>query len=410
MTQEIALPQEKTIGAKNIQARNYWHLYWDVFWYGLTFGSTLSFLSVFATRLGATGWQVGLLTAGPALVNVLLTVTASKWVDTRPLGRTVTQTAIWQRLGLVALAPLPFLFSDPVKIWVALILILITAVPGTGLAIAFNAFLATTVPGQDRGHVVGIRNALLAATITASFWGSGWILDQLSFEWGYAVVFGLGAIGLVMSTVHLAQVKVPEVRNFPPPPAGKPQAGLEIFARIGGAYRWAMLAYFLFHFGLLITSPLMPLFWVNEIHLTDGQIGVVNAVYYLSMLVTSFTLSPLTRRFGNHHLTVWGTMVQILYPALTGCSNGLPLLIAANIIGGASWGVLGGTYLNRLLEIVPEDSRPTYLALYNMALNLATFSSTLIGPLMADFTGLREALFIAGVIRLLSGLALARWT
>lgn len=408
MTQEIALAQE-TIGLKNIQAKNYWHLYWDVFWYGLTFGSTLSFLSVFATRLGATGWQVGSLTAGPALVGVLLTVVASKWVDARPLGQVVTQTAIWQRLGLVVLVPLPFLFPDPVKIWVVLILILLTAVPGSVLAVAFNAFLAATVPSEDRGQVVGIRNALLAATITVSFFGSGWILDQLSFEWGYAVIFGLGAIGLIMSTVHLAQVQVPE--TSPHPPASKISAGgLDIFAPIGGAYRWAMLAYFLFHFGLLITSPLMPLFWVNEIHLTDGQIGLVNAIYYLSMLATSFTLSPLTRRFGNHRLTVWGTLVQILYPLLTCFSSDLTLLVAANIIGGASWGVLGGTYLNRLLEIVPEDSRPAHLALYNMALSAATFSSTLLGPLLADFTGLREALFIAGVIRLLSAFALARWT
>src|SRR6185503_20752537 len=80
------------------QAANFSHLYWDVAWYGVTFGSTLSFLAVFAARLDAAGWQIGLLSAGPALVNALVTLPAGRWLEARSLGRTVVKTAVWQRL------------------------------------------------------------------------------------------------------------------------------------------------------------------------------------------------------------------------------------------------------------------------------------------------------------------------
>jgi predicted MFS family arabinose efflux permease len=71
--------------------------------------------------------------------------------------------------------------------------------------------------------------------------------------------------------------------------------------------------------------------------------------------------------------------------------------------------VWGGALISRLLEAVPEDSRPPHLALYNLALNAAVLSGTMLGPLIADLAGLREALFTAFAIRVGSGLVLARW-
>ena len=73
------------------------------------------------------------------------------------------------------------------------------------------------------------------------------------------------------------------------------------------------------------------------------------------------------------------------------------------------WGLLSGSLSNRLLEIIPAHQRPAHLALYNLALNLATLSGTMLGPYMAGWVGLREALLIVAGLRLVSGLALARW-
>jgi hypothetical protein len=71
--------------------------------------------------------------------------------------------------------------------------------------------------------------------------------------------------------------------------------------------------------------------------------------------------------------------------------------------------VWGGALTSRLLEAVPEDSRPPYLALYNLILNGAVLSGTMLGPWLVDLAGLREALFIVFALRVGSGLVLARW-
>jgi MFS family permease len=420
-----------------VQAANFIHLYWDVAWYGLAFGSTLSFLAVFATRLGAAGWQVGLLSAGPALVNALVTLPAGRWLENQVLGRAVVQTAFWQRLGFFLMIPLPLLLPDPLKIWSVLLLTLLMAIPGTALAIGFNALLAATVPPEARGRVVGRRNSLLAGTVMAAFLLSGWILDRLPFEWGYAVVFSLGALGAGMSSYHLNRIQVPPIPNFKNRPMrDRAQIGrgiglgsdapqrldvtLRLWLRwrpakgarlldISPQYRWVMLAYFFFHFTQMLPAALFPLFWVREVHLTDGEIGWVNALFYLTMLLVSPLLEPLTRWLGNYRLAVAGSILLASYPLITALSHGLVLLLVVSVCGGTIWAILSGALVNRLLELTPEDKRPSHLALYNLALNIATLISTMLGPFLADALSLREALFIVAALRVGSGLAMARW-
>ena len=421
-----------------IQNANFNHLYWDVAWFGLIFGSTLSFLAVFAARLGAEGWQIGLLTAGPALVNLFVTLPAGRWLEGHALGPAVTHAAIWHRLGYFILIPLPLLLPESVQVWAILGLTLLMAIPGTGLAIGFNALLATAVPADKRGKVVGRRNAILAGTTILSFVSSGWLLDWLSFEWGYAIVFLLGALGGAMSTYHLYRVRVSAPAQFrmhalkdraqPGRMDGfsgtipqRVTMGLRLWLRwrpagithslqqVSVQYRQTMGAFFLFHFSQLLPAALFPIFWVHEAGLTDGQIGWMMAIFYLTMLLASPSLGVLTGRFGNYRLTVAGALLLALYPGLTAISIDFKLLIVTSIIGGVVWGLLSGSLSNRLLEIIPADQRPIHLALYNIALNLATLVGTMLGAYLGDWVGLREALLIVAAMRLISGVALARW-
>ncbi len=437
VSKQLNLPPQ--VIAPETQAANFFHLYWDVAWYGVAFGSTLSFLAVFATRLGAAGWQIGLLSAGPALVNVLFTLPAGRWLEKQPLGPAVTKTAAWQRLGFVILTPLPLLLPDVLKVWVALVLVLLMAIPGTALAMGFNALLATTVPPEWRGHVVGRRNALLSAAIMLTFLICGWILDTFTFESGYAAVFGLGALGGLMSTYHLYRIKVPATpKKFDGRPLqdrARPGRGIGFgagaasyrlgistrlllhwrpqkigdFDHISRRYWGVMLAFFLFHFSQLLPAAIFPIFWVREMGLSDGQISWINAVYYLTMLSIAPLLGPLTQRFGNYNLTRVGALSLASYPFLVALSTEMTLLIIGSIVIGLVWAILSGALVNRLLEIIPDDDRPPHLALYNLALNVATLGGTMLGPLLGDLFGLREALLIVAALRVLSGLAMVRW-
>ena len=59
---------------------NFAHLYFDIAWFGVLSGTAVNFLNVYATRLGATGFQIGLLAAMAAVVNLFLAIPAGRWI------------------------------------------------------------------------------------------------------------------------------------------------------------------------------------------------------------------------------------------------------------------------------------------------------------------------------------------
>ena len=52
---------------------NFLHLYLDLAWFGVLAASATAFVAVYAARQGANAFQIGLLSAGPAVVNLVFT-------------------------------------------------------------------------------------------------------------------------------------------------------------------------------------------------------------------------------------------------------------------------------------------------------------------------------------------------
>ncbi|MCA9934145.1 MAG: hypothetical protein KC415_09490, partial [Anaerolineales bacterium] len=307
---------------------NFLHLYLDIAWFGVLSGSAIAFVGVFAARQGANALQIGLLNAGPAVVNLLVTLPASQWLQRRPISRGVFWTAVAHRMFYLLWVFLPSLLLPQGQIWAIITLVLLMSVPGAALAVGFNALFAGAVPLEWRGYVAGLRNALLALVYILVSLLCGWLLDWLPFPFGYQVVFGLGFLGAVMSTVHLGLIRPfnqpnfisrTRSRNLTAPGMfrtlgdGLRQAiGLRFLTRasswrgllqlsvLHGRYGQIVLALFIFHLTQYLAIPLFPLYWVNNLHLADKHIGWGTALFYTSVLLGSTQLARLTERFGNY--------------------------------------------------------------------------------------------------------------
>jgi MFS family permease len=419
-TRQIAPPE--------LQLR-FHHLYWDIAWFGLVAGTTLAFLNVYAARLGATAFQIGMLTAGPALVNLFFTLPAGRWLQTRPIGKSVFATTLATRGVYLVYALLPLLLPPTVQVEVLIWATLLFTIPGVALVIGFNALYAAAVPLEWRGHVTGRRNAVLSVVYIATSLVAGYILQNTPLEIGYTLIFGIGFVGAAMSTYHLSQLcditerpgdEPPRVRQIIGEQAqpGGVRAGQgvgqrvsvapRIFARdrdllrtdvVQGHYGWVILALFGFHLAQFMPVALFPLRWVDELGFSDMEIAIGTAVFHASVLVSSLQLDRLTRRYGNHLTNVVGVALLSTYPLFTAYMPNLFFYAATSMIGGLAWGLVGGALPNYLLEKVPADDRPAYLAWYNLALNAAIFLGALLGPLMSAWFNLEIALILSFVFR-----------
>ncbi len=401
--------------------RNFIHLYFDMAWFGILTGSAINFLNIYAARIGASGFQIGLLGAMPAVVSLFLSLPAGYWLQRQPVSKAVFWTAVLSRLGYFLWIPLPWLFGNQGQIWALTLITLVMGIPMCGLSVGFNALFAAAVPVEWRASVVGIRNVVQALTFIASSLGTGYLLDHLPFPSGYQVIFVIGAISAAMSTLHLYFIRPKILPSTPAIPVQgsiqEPEQARDTFGWLGSLrldiwrtpFRKILLVLFGFHLTQYIVFPLFSIFTVNVIHLTDANIGLGTALFYLTVLLGSTQLSRLEHMVGHHKLTGWGVVGMSIYPLAMSFSHTPLHYYLLSIAGGFAWAMVAGAYANYLLEKIPDDDRPSHLAWYNIILNGAVLLGSLAGPLLAGFIGIGVALFVFGIMRLLAGIAILKW-
>ena len=389
------------------------HLYADIFWFGVLAGSAMAFLAIYAARLGATGWQISLMTAGPAVVNLLFSLPAGRWLEGKALIPTVTLTAALQRSSYLAFAVLPWFLGENQQIWAVVLVVLLTSIPQTVLAIGFNALFAEIVPTEARSEVLGRRNALMAISMTITTLLCGWLLDQIVFPLNYQIVFGLGAIGAALSTYYVGRLQLArqEARRASAPDA-HPSPGKRLLRvdLLRGYFGYLLLAYLIFYTFQYVPLSLFPLAFVNLLKLTDGQISLGSALFYGVMLLVSLRLNVLSVRFGHRRLLIFSSVMFGVYPLLLGLAHDATLYWITSIIGGGVWALLGASMTNWLMEKVPAGERPAGMALHNLALNLGILAGSLSGPLLIQWIGLRDALLVGAGLRFLAGILMLLWS
>lgn len=417
-----------------LMQKNFRNLYADAFWSGVLAGSTAAFISIFAARLGANSFQIGLLTAGPALINLAVSMPAVSWLEGRPLIKASFWSAVLSRVGYFLLILLPSVFHPQNQVSAMIWITLYISLPATVLAISFNALFAELTPNQYRAEVVGKRNALLAVSMTVATLVSGLLLDRISFPLNYQVVFGLGALGVALSTYHLAclkplplaassqafksnglalgglaqfRVMLRKVENLP-----LGGAALRSFLHLDllrGRLGWFMTSYLLVYLFQYLCIPIFPLVYVQSLHLTDGMISVGNGLFYGSMFLVSLRLKRLAARFNHHQLFAASSISLTAYPLLIGLARGPTVYLLGSLAGGVSYALFSASLINRLMEVVPEQERPAGMAFHNLALNLGVLIGSLTGPALGEWAGYQEGLLIGAGLRFLVGLLVIVW-
>lgn len=438
MMRALISPQRKN-GALPDELRGYFsHLYWDVVWFGIVAGSSQAFLGVYMARLGATPFQMGLLSAGPALVGLIFTMPAGAWLRNRiGIGKVVFWAAVVMRVQFLLWIFLPSLLPPQAQIWSVLATILIFSIPSTILAIAFNAMYAAAVPLEYRQEVAANRNALIALVFVAASLVSGWLLDNLPDTIGYQVVFALGFIGAAMSAYHLYQLRSITTESIHEPEKirstigdmarpgdmrmggmTRPHVGLRAFSRVSnllraevlkGGYGKIVAALFVFHFAQFLPAPVIPLFWVDVVQFTDWEIGMGTAIFHAALFIGSLMFVRFSRFWDNRRWTAIGAVTMGLYPIMVAYSYSVPWLLITSFLGGAAWSISAATLGNYLLEQAPEGDRPAYLAWYNLALSAAVLLGSLGGSLLAEVWGMIPLMLFAGTLRMLAGVAVWKW-
>ena len=404
------------------------HLIWDIGWWGLLNGSTLSFMTIYAARIGANTNQIGLITAMPAVINLILALPVGSWLNKRPIDKSVFWSGVAQRFFYFLMIFIPWLLSDIFQVWVLILFTMLMSIPGSAIAVGFNALFAAAIPARYRGEVAGRRNAVFAITSIISTLVCGQILTVLPFPFSYQVVFAIGFVGALMSIVHLkfvhpvtdefdSEIETPSFRfdDLNQKSKGFIKKIWIIIRRklhfeiLRGSFARSLGLLTLFHMVHYLSIPIFPIFTVNVLGLTDSTLSLGNALFYVTMFFGSTQVGKLSNLLGNKKLSGIGICMLGLYPAFLSFAQGPFLFYLASFLGGFAWSLVNAAMINYLLEKVPPTERTGYLAWFILGANAAILIGTLVGPIIGNSIGLAIALLLFGIFRTFSGLALLKW-
>ena len=391
---------------ETVEEQNNWNLYLDVIWFSVMSGITSTFVSVFAIRLGASNTLVGLLVSLPALINIFWLIPSARIIERQRRRLPIIVLAgFLQRVGYLLIALMPFVLRTHRPEALVALVALIT-LPIATLSVAFTSLIAEVVPIGKRAQVVSTRNVLVSIISTVTMLISGKLLDLLPFPLNYQLLFGAGFAASLVSLYYVSRIQIADASVAESRPRRKAalatrlRRSLKQIANQRDFVRFSASA-FVFQWGLYLPSALYAIYRVRNLGASDTWIGLLSMVQSAVTIVTYFYWGRVASRKGSRRVLLISSLGMVLYPVLTGLSPRVEFLLLASVVAGIFGAGFNLSFFNTLLEVCPQERRPSYVALNTTVINVAAFLAPLLGTSLANFLDIRIALFIAGGMRLL---------
>jgi hypothetical protein len=399
-------------GATPLERRNYFNVQVDAVGIGLA-SAAAPYLPVFLTRLGASNFQVGLLTAMPALTGLFLALLVGRFLQTR---RKIVPWFSAARLMVVssyALTGLVGFFVPREQVVTAVLVIwALATLPQTMVAVAFTVVMNAVAGPEHRYDLMSRRWSILGLTTAVTVALAGQLLDQVGFPLNYQLVFvGLSVGGLISfyfsSHIHLPDAVVPPS-----------EPGLSPLERSRGYLRLVRgepdfvrfsIQRFVFLSGTSLAIPLFPLYFVREVHASNAWIGIISTAQTAVLLVGYFIWTRGSRLRGSRFVLLWTTFGLSLYPALVAFTGRVELIAVFAGLAGIFQAGLDLVFFDELMRTVPVEYSATFVSLAQSLQYASSFLAPLIGTALAGVIGLSGALLVSAMVRLLGFGLFALW-
>jgi len=394
-----------------VQKRNFRYVQIDAI--GVSISNVAApFLPVFLTRLGASNFQVGLLSSMPGMTGLVLAIVVGRFLQTR---RNVVPWYSLSRLMVILCYALTGILtisvSEKFVIIATLAIWAFATIPQTALAVAFSVVMNAVAGPEGRYALLSRRWAIFGLTGVVGTFIVTRLIDLLSFPLNYAIMFTVLSLGGFFSFYFSRKIHLPDQVPPPLPSSGSPRQNMRNYLtllRENPAFLSFSTKRFVYFSALVLSQPIMPLFLVHEVHATDSQIGTVNMTWTLVMLVGYFLWPWVSRRRNGRFVLLATTLGMTFYPALSAATPQINWIILFAGMTGLFQAGLDLVFFDELMKTVPAEYSATFVSLSQSMQYLSMILAPLLGTWLADYIGLGGALWLSAGLRLLGFLLFLR--
>lgn len=360
-----------------------------------------TFLPVFFVRLGASGSEVGLLTALPAVTAFALAIPFGRWLQARGdiVGwYSLLRLAGWLSFALMAgaSAMLPPARAVPVMlaIWG------LGSLPSTAGLVAFPIVMDGAAGPAGRFDLLGRRWAIAGVATAISVALGGQLLNLVAFPTNFEVLFvgiSVAGIGSFLLSRRIVLTDQPH-RSRDAAVAGPRFRALAELVRGERAFVRYELRALVFTAGIALAAPLLPLFYVNEVHAPDAWIGIIGASQSAGAVIGYVVARRISLRRSGASVLLPSLLVVALVPATQAILDLLPLVAVVAFVSGIAAAGAQLALFDRLMDAIPRQHGVTFSSFDQSLQNLALIVGPNLGGLLAATIGVRPGLVAAGVV------------
>jgi len=337
-----------------------------------------TYFPAFALLLGASPFQVGLLTTVPILAGSafqLLVPLAARRLGNK---RWVVGSAVLQGLTFL---PVAAMATRPPEAYLWLLaLVCLYWVLQLGTNPAWNAWMGRLVPPRIRSRYFGRRNGAIQFSLTTAMVVGGFAVHaaeagRAGAAAGFAAAFLCAAACRFGSAWFLAR------QHEPPGAAALEPSG---WSTVLGDFRrephGRLIALVVLLMGSVhVAAAYFTPFMLDELHLSYAQFTILNATIMIARVFASPYWGEIAHRFGNRRALQVATALVSPLSGLWVVSGNFFYLLGLQLVAGFAWAGLELTIILNFFDYTTDRNRAEVLAVYNLLNGLAIVAGSLAG-------------------------------
>lgn len=362
-----------------------------------------NYFPIFAISiLGASNYQVGLISSLPPLVALIMTIPAAVILNRlEEQKKTVALSVLWARVLFLLLIGVVYLQSS-MQAWTFLLIIALMNVPGTISNVGWQTLISGMISDERRGTFFSDRNRLLTLVGMVTTLIIGIVMKKetdnaAAYQTLFFMAFAFGVLEVVFLMKHKETIKAKQVKE-----PKNSSMDWSIFKDRG--YKWFLIAALCFNFTWQMAWGLFNIYNVKYAHATILWISIFSVANQLVQIFSYPLWKKWAEQKSNTLMLVWVAAGMATAPFLNALSTNLYYLTFVSMTSGF---FVSGTVLllfNLLLEQSPKEKRTYCITTYNILLSFVAFIAPQIGIWLLEIGGIITALNISTVFRFMSAL------
>jgi MFS family permease len=348
------------------------------------------FISMYALKLGATNFQIGLISSLTTLVSIIAQLLSLPFALS--LRKKLILYIIFDSLGALFFIPIAFVenanqlifylslqaffFSFPLQIW--------------------NEFQIKSFSKWNRGTEIGVLNKIAGVGAFIAYVVAGYVIRKYGFI--PYLFFSAASLDIIS---NLVLIGAKDEIGFPKSFRSVIKEILHFEGLKDTEFRKLLLASFAFHFAVAVGAPMFSVHLIKNLGANSIQLSIISTISLVVSIIFSEAWGRVADFVGRKEVIIAGLPLIALLPFLYVISTNILDIYLFNFIGQIGWVAFNIAMFSYLADISGESTQ-TYFVFFNTFSNIARIVGSIVSGYMADIVGIKNILMISFYLRAFS--------